>query len=251
MDQVQRSFPMPLLAAIVLLATGCLKDGVLPPKMSTEGDVFLRVEFVNGALPFSPDMLSVDGAGAQVRFTTLKFYLSDIGLFDIDSNRIAGVSNSVLLLDASRSGARYKLGRIPNGHIEEFRFVPGLDRSFSCVNEFPHGHPYTDPSMLDQGDLERLHLYMSGYVDTNGNGHFDPGIDTEFDHRLFRGDVRPLRHFHMHADMVDGQDLTLGLRVDVRILLLAVDLRANSTVDGNAALRDLLLDNLSVAVSPR
>jgi hypothetical protein len=56
------------------------------------------------------------------------------------------------------------------------------------------------------------------------NGQFDEGVDSEFDYRLVAGTARPSRHFHMHADMIDGQDLTLGIRVDVRILLLlAVD----------------------------
>ena len=54
----------------------------------------------------------------------------------------------------------------------------------------------------------------------------------------------------MHADMIEGRDLTLGIRIDIRILLLAVDLRAHPTLVGNAGLSDLLLDNLSVAVQP-
>lgn len=249
-DFIQRSLGVPVLAVIVLLTTGCLKDGVLPTKQATEGNVSLRVEFVNGTRPFSEGMWSVDGTGAQVRFTTLKFYLSDIGLYDVDSDRIGGIVNSELLLDASLSGARYSLGRIPNGHIEEFRFVPGLDRSFSCEAAFPHGHPYTDPSMHDQNDMERMHLRMAGYVDVNNDGHFDEGEDVAFDHALKGGATRPLRHFHMHADMIDGQALELGIRVDLRILLLAVDMAANPSSDGNDAFVDMLLNNLAIAIAP-
>lgn len=250
MDFIKRTRGVPVVAVLVLLTSGCLKDGVLPTKQATEGDVSLRVEFVNGTRPFSAGMWGVDGTGAQIRFTTLKFYLSDIGLYDIDSNRIGGIVNSELLLDASRSGVRYSLGRIPNGHIEEFRFVPGLDRSFSCEAAFPNGHPYTDPSMHDQDDMERMHLHMAGYVDVNNDGHFDEGVDVAFDHALKGGTPRPLRHFHMHADMIDGQPLELGIQVDLRILLLAVDMGANPTSTGNDALVDLLLNNLAIAISP-
>lgn len=234
-----------------LLSTGCLKDGVLPTKLPTEGDVSLRVEFVNGTRPFSAGMWSVDGTGAQVRFTTLKLYLSNIGLYDVDSNRISGIANSELLLDASRSVERYELGRIPNGHIEEFKFVPGLDRAFSCEAAFPHGHPYTDPSMQDQEDMERMHMRMTGYVDVNNDGHFTDGVDVAFDHALKGGATRPLRHFHMHADMIDGSSLELAIQVDLRILLLAVDMAADPSSEGDDALVDMLLNNLAIAISPK
>lgn len=240
-----------LLAGFSMLATGCMKDGVLPPIVPAEGDVSLRVEFVNGTTPFTEGMWSTDGTGAQVRFTTLKFYLSGIGLYDSDSAKVAGITSTELLLDASRSGTLFKLGRIANGHIELFQFVPGLDRTFSCETSYPHGHPYTDPSMLSQGGSERLHILMTGYVDGNGNGSFDPGIDTAFDHRFTGGEVRPLRHFHMHADMVDGQDLTLEVQVDLRILFLAVDIAATPTSNGNDQLSEQILNNLALAIVPK
>ncbi len=251
MDFMQRSLGLTVGVAMFLLFTGCLKDGVLPTKQPAEGDVSLRVEFVNGTRPFSAGMWSVDGAGAQVRFTTLKFYLSNIGLYDVDSNRISGISNSALLLDASRSVERYELGRIPNGHIEEFKFVPGLDRAFSCEAAFPHGHPYTDPSMQDPVDMERMHMRMAGYVDVNNDGHFDDGVDVAFDHALKGGATRPLRHFHMHADMVDGSSLELAIQVDLRVLLLAVDMAADPSSEGDDALVDMLLNNLAIAISPK
>lgn len=251
MDLSQRFLPIPLSAAIILLGTGCLKDGVLPTNTPAEGEVSLSVEFVNGADPFSSGMWSVDGTGAQVRFTTLKFYLSNIGLYDVDSTRIEGLSATELLVDGSRSDAVHRLGRMPNGHIEEFRFLPGLDRTFSCEASFPHGHPYNDPSMLAGEGVERLHMHLAGYVDRNNNGHFDADTDVEFLYKLAGEGVRPARHFHLHADMIDGQELTLGIRVDLRILLLAVDIGSTPASTGNDALADLLMDNLAVAISPR
>jgi hypothetical protein len=250
MDRSKRLLATPLYAALVLLGTGCLKDGVLPARIPTEGDVSLGVHFVNGARPFSSGMWGVDGTGAMVRFSTLKFYLSNIGLYDVDSNRIAGTTTSELLIDAARPGAVHRLGRMSNGHVEEFRFVPGLDRTFSCETAYPNGHPYTDPSMLAGMGNERLHMHMAGYVDRNNNGHFDADTDVEFVYKLIGEGARPMRHFHMHADMVDGQELTLGIRVDLRILLLAVDIASSPTSTGNDALTELLLDNLAVAISP-
>lgn len=246
-----RMFGLLAVLGMALLATGCLKDGILPPSTQADGTVALQVDMVHGVHPFEAGMFCEDGAGNRIRFSVLKFYLTGIDLLDTDSNQVAGVSSTELLLDGNAPSSRHILGRIPNGHIEEFRFTAGLDRTFTCEASYPNGHPYTDPDMQSLDDLGRLHLFMKGYVDVNGSGSFDEGVDSEFEYRVGGGTVRPIRHFHVHADMVDGEDLTLGIRVDIRVLLLAIDLRAYPSSLGNDNVSDLLLDNLSVAVSPQ
>ena len=174
-------------AAVVMLATGCIKDGILPTKPLAEGSVLLKVDVVNGVHPFAPAMWSEDGSDTRVQFNTLKFYLSGINLLDTYGNRIEGLSRTELLLDASGSRYLEPLGTIPNGHIQEFRFTLGLDRVFSCEEAYPHGHPYIDPAMPDLEDLGRSHLIMVGYVDVNENGAFDAVVDSEFNHRSVGG----------------------------------------------------------------
>lgn len=66
-------------------------------------------------------------------------------------------------------------------------------------------------------------------MDVNNDGHFQEGVDVAFDHALKGGATRPLRRFHMHADMIDGKALELSIRVYLRILLLAVDMGADPT----------------------
>lgn len=240
-----------LILGFTLLFSACLKDGVLPPILPSEGRVALDIEITNGAYAFTDAMRMEDGSGAKVQFSTLKFYLSGIQVWNADSVAIDGLSSTALLLDASEPRTLRQLGVIPNGHIEEFRFVPGLDQSFSCQAAYPHGHPFTDPDMQDLEGLGRLNLLMQGFVDRNDNSVHDVGIDHAFDHRLVS--VAPLtpKHFHIHADMIDGQDLTLGIQVDLRILLLAVDLGASLDTVQQAALHELLLNNLSAAIRAR
>ncbi len=237
-----------LLLACSVLFTACLKDGVLPPKVPTEGLVSLDIRITNGPFALTEAMRIEDGTGAKVQLNTLKFYLSGVELWNADSAALSGLSNTVLLMDARQPRSIIQLGVIPNGHIEEFRFVPGLAESFSGQGSFPQGHPFADPDMQDPDGSGRLNLLMEGYVDVNDNGVFDEGIDHAFEHRSVCNTPRPPKHFHIHADMVDGQDLTLGIQIDLRILMLAVDLSASLDPAEEAALHELLLNNLSAAI---
>lgn len=239
-----------LLACSVLFAA-CLKDGVLPPKVPGEGRVALDIEITNGPFALADTVRVEDGTGAKVQFSTLKFYLSGVELWNADSAALSGLSNTVLLLDAGRPRSTIELGVIPNGHIEEFRFVPGIDQSFSSGTAYPSGHPFSDPDMQDLTGLGRLNLLMEGFVDQNDNGVFDEGIDHAFEHRSLSNTPRPPKHFHIHADMVNGQDLTLGIQIDLRILLLAVDLSATLDATEESELQELLLNNLSAAIRAR
>jgi hypothetical protein len=235
--------------ALITLFTSCLKDGVLPPKAKDEGPVSLRVELVNGLQPFALGQSCEDGMGSSIRFTALKFYLTGIGLLDSDGSRIPGISRCEILVDGSSPMLQSRIGTIPNGHIEEFRFTAGLDRSFECDAAYPAGHPFADTSMLNMEEPWRSHMIMSGFVDFNANGEFDVGVDLPFDHRI-GGGIRPSRHYHAHADMVDGEELVIGLRVDMRLLLLAVDLRELANGVSDVSFNDRLLSNLSAAIQP-
>ncbi len=239
------------LLACTVLFTACLKDGVLPPNAPAEGRVALDIEITNGPFALTEAMRIEDGTGAKVQLHTLKFYLSGVELWNADSAALSGLSNTVLLMDARQPRSIVQLGVIPNGHIEEFRFVPGIDQNFSCQAAFPNGHPFTDPDMQDLDGFGRLNLLMEGYVDRNDNGVFDDGIDHAFEHRSLSNTPRPPKHFHIHADMVNGQDLTLGIQIDLRILLLAVDLSATLDATEESELQELLLNNLSAAIRAR
>lgn len=236
---------------LTLLLSACVKDGVLPPKVLSEGPVALDIEITNGPYALSDDLRMEDGAGARVQFSVLKFYLSGIQLWNADSVSLSGLSNTTILLDASQPRSSVHLGVIPNGHIEEFRFVPGIDQSFSPQLSYPNGHPFNDTDMHALAGLGRLNLLMEGFVDRNDNGSYDEGVDHAFEHRLVSHTPRTPKHFHIHADMIDGAALTLGIQVDLRILLLAVDLGAPLDATAQDALHELLLNNLSAAIRAR
>lgn len=237
--------------ACSVLFTACLKDGVLPPKVPTEGRVALDIEITNGSFALTEDMRIEDGTGAKVQLNTLKFYVCGVELWNADSVALNGLFNTALLLDARQPRSVVPLGVIQNGHIEEFRFVPGIDQTFSNEVSYPNGHPFADPDMHALVGIGRLNLLMEGFVDRNDNGVYDDGIDHAFEHRLASNVPHPPKHFHIHADMVDGQDLTLAILIDLRILFLAVDLSAPLETAQEEALHALLLNNLSAAIRAR
>lgn len=240
-----------VVVSLALVLGACVKDGVLPPELKTEGSVYLDIDFVSGINQFDMGRSYLDGAGNSIRFTTLKFYLSDVNLQDPDSNVIGDAPGKMLLLDGSIPSTHHDLGVIPNGHIEEIRFSSGLGRTIPCDEVFPLSHPLSDPSMQCADGNGRLHMLMQGFVDNNVNGVYDPAEDELFDYRPSGTSASWPRHFHMHSDMVDGTALTLALRVDVLILMLGVDLEAHPRALGDTPQGSALVSNLAQAVSPR
>jgi len=231
MDRFQPALRGLVACALPLLTSACLKDGVMPAPARAEGPVELAVELVVGSEPFRLDHPHQDWAGNTVRFTALKFYLSGIRLFDMDGSLMADHAEKVLLVDGSNASASWHLGMIPNGHIEHMELYGGLFKEEQILGLFPAGHALTDTAMQD--DTGRLHLLMAGYMDNDSDGLFDPEVDQAFLYKAGGVDGAQRRHLHLHADMINGEQLTLGLRIDVRFILLGIDLAAHPHASGS------------------
>jgi hypothetical protein len=243
--------PVPYAPFIVLLAvafTACLKDGVLPPDRPAEGPVDLKVDLVAGTHAFDMGQLYLDGQGHAIRFTELKFYLSGVHFYDDDGSLAADMPEAVLLVDGAQPSLTQRLGTMADGHIHDIHFTAGLGEELQSGGSHPPGHPLAHAAMQSTGTGGRLHLLMRGYVDQDGDGHFDPDVDVPFEYRPHGPEAFRDRHLHLHADMVNGVMPTLRLRVDVRILLFGMDLLEHPEASGGSDGAVMLMNNLMAAV---
>lgn len=213
-----------------------------------EGPVELRFELVAGMERFSLDRSYHDGAGNLVRFTDLRFYLSGIHAYDDDGAMVADMQRSVVLVKGSEPVLRANLGAMPDGHIHELHFSAGVIDGQGLQGVGLGNDPLADPAM--QGPNGRLHLLVEGYVDRDADGVYTPGHDLQFRFAPTGPVHLRDRHIHLHADMVDGGGVLLGLQLDVRLLLLGMDL-SNLPMEGADHLHATLMNNLVAGIMVR
>ncbi|MCW5900435.1 MAG: hypothetical protein KIT10_14315 [Flavobacteriales bacterium] len=247
-------FLLAITAITLLTLTACKKDEPLPPTPDptpTEATIRMAFHWKSGLADFNINNTYQDGAGNPVRFTFLKFYASDFHLTNDDGAQVAEFHNKVLLVDAASSNNTFTLGTMPPGHVHEVHLVLGLD---SATN---HADPMQAPYPLDQPNMHwfwnptagYIFLKAEGYVDVNGNGSFDPGVDQGFEYHCATLALRREKHMHMHMDAMAGQTHTLEAQVDVNMLLMGLDLLANPVGHGGGANAQAMMDNLVTAIS--
>ena len=236
-----------LLVAAALLPS-CLKDGQLPAPRTAEGPVDLRFELVAGMEPFSLGRTYLDGAGNMIRFTDLRFYLSGIHAYDDDGAMVADMQRAVVLVKGSDPVFQATLGSMPNGHIHELHFTGGVVQGQGMQGVGPGSDPLADPAM--QGPDGLIHLLVEGYVDRDADGHYTQGQDLPFRFAPSGPQLLRDRHLHCHTDMIDGGGVLLGLRLDVRLLLLGLDLSA-IPAEGLDAHYTALMNNLVAGITVR
>ncbi len=231
----------------IVLFSGCLKDGVLPPRIPEEGPVRLSLEVRNGSIPFVLGTQTQDGAGNTIYITAFACYLSQVAFHDDSDVVVADYPASMILLDGSIPKMDHALGNMSNGHVHDIWFTAGTGLQPDAVDDCtaPDAQSMRDP----QGNS--IHLLMKGFVDRNGNGMFDSGADVPFEVRPSGPNALRRRHFHLHADMVEGKPLSLGVKVDVRLILLGVDLLAEPVVTGDHPTAMAVMNNFATAVSAR
>ena len=228
-----------------LLLTACLKDGVLPPPELPEGPVDLRFELVRGLEPFALHTPYTDGQGNVVYFTELKFLLSGVHGYDQYDRLVADFPDRILLLDGQYPVSLHAMGTMTPGSMHQLHFTAGVSAAYVAGTG-----PFIEGAQPPTGGA-RLHLLMRGHVDVDGNGQYDEGTDVTFTYAPASEAALRDRHMHLRADMHDGERITLGLFLDIRLLLTGIDLLAHPEAHGSEPQAVQVMNNLTAAIMVR
>jgi len=190
------------LALLILLVSACKEDSnttapTEPPPATDETVSFkLRIEGVFGTAPFALNQSYVNAAGDTVRFTTAKFYLSDMCVIDtlgraiparvVDTTRSVTIDNqTVTLLDYATA---------QNGVLElTLRAKPGTYRGMKFNVGVPFDLNHRDASILPRPlniDQGMFWTWNTGYIFHKIEGNFDSlGTSRNFLYHIGRDNL--------------------------------------------------------------
>lgn len=250
------------LALATLTLVACKKEDPVAPAppapTPTTGSVALSLDFMNGMMPFDFDAAYTDGAGNNIRFTTLKFYVSGAHAMDDAGVTVASFNSTYILADAAQPDQNtFALGTMDAGHIHQLHFTLGLDDATNRADPTLAEYPLNIPGMHWSWNPSAGYKFMNmeGYVDVNGNGIFEDGTDVAFQYHCAQNETQAatapvLREsfVDVHMDVAAGSMVTIGAHVDVAALLNTVDLMTTPVAMGNGAGNQLLMNNLVTAI---
>jgi hypothetical protein len=189
------------LAILALLVSSCKEDSsntTAPPPTPTDETVSfkLRIEGFFDTTRFALNQSYVNDAGDTVRFTTAKFYLSDVSVIDtlgraiparvVDTARSVTIDNqTVTLLDYATA---------PNGVLElTLRAKPGTYRGMKFNVGVPFDLNHRDASILPRPlniDQGMFWTWNTGYIFHKIEGNFDSlGTSRNFLYHIGRDNL--------------------------------------------------------------
>lgn len=237
-------------AALTLTFVACKKDKDeedAPTPSVTTGTIKANFTFMNGSSAFNMNDAVMDGAGHNVQFSLLKFYMSDFHLVDDADNTVGEFHETVILLDASTTN-EFTLGSMSPGHVHEAHVALGLD---SAVN---HADFATAESPMNHADMYLnaadgyVFLAMEGLVDGNGDGDFVDAEDVTFTYRCATDALLREAHFHVHQDVTAGSTVTMQAMVDVAKVISGLDLLTVPDAMGATPANVTAMDSLAVSI---
>lgn len=239
-------------AALTLTFVACKKDkdeDDTPTPSVTTGTIKANFTFMNGSSAFNMNDVVMDGAGHNVQFSLLKFYMSDFHLVDDADNTVGEFHETVILLDASTTN-EFTLGSMSPGHVHEAHVALGLD---SATN---HADFTMAESPLNNADMYWFwspaqgykFLAMEGKVDGNGDGDFVDPEDVSFLYHCATDALLRETHIHVHQDVTAGSTVTMQATVDVARVISGLDLLAVPDAMGDTPANVTAMDSLAVSV---
>ncbi len=187
------------LAFLALIIAACKEESntvTPPPPVDATVSFKLRIEGVFGTTPFALNQSFVNAAGDTVRFTTAKFYLSDVCLVDtlgraiparvVDTARSVTIDNqTVTLLDYAAA---------QNGALElTLRANPGTYRGMKFNVGVPFNLNHRDASILPRPlniDQGMYWAWNTGYIFHKIEGNFDSlGVSRNFLYHIGRDNL--------------------------------------------------------------
>ncbi len=240
-----RPFIRPALLAAMLIAAGCRKDDLKINDPGTESHLALRFRFMDGGAPFSLDSTYTDGFGTAVRITGVHFLLRGFTALQEQGFETGSWPGAWCVGDASDPDRTFPLGVVRAGSIHFLRASTGADSTLDRLAPWQ----CTEPSLLAPLWADTLGcgystLFLSGIVDTDGDGQAGP-LDQPFSIRCTGADYHRSLLIHAHADVHLLQDAVIDVRVDVPRLLKDIDVPDSPVCNGQGPVTDQAFLNLT------
>ncbi|HQV52092.1 MAG: hypothetical protein IPI00_10940 [Flavobacteriales bacterium] len=245
-----------LLTIAVLIGitfVACKKDDPVEPTpapMVTTGTAAMSFNFMYGTTPFTLGNTYMDGAGNNVRFDNVKFYVSDIELHDDVDVTIAEFNDVFLLVDASAASNSFTLGTMDAQHIHEAHFSLGLNNTVNHADPLIAIYPLNVPEMHWSWSPTAGYkfLVIEGIVDGNNDGDFDDTEDLGVEYHCATDAMLREAHIHVHETLVAGATLTMAANVDVATLVSGLDFMTTPTSHGGMAPNAMAMDSLVTSI---
>ncbi|MBK8498575.1 MAG: hypothetical protein IPL52_07090 [Flavobacteriales bacterium] len=243
-----------LMTLLALSMASCKRDDeeddtTTPTPVGT-GTVKLSFTFMNGASPYDINTTVQDGAGHDVRFSTLKFYASDFHLTDDADVEVAEFHETVVLVDASASSNLFTLGAMSPSHVHEAHITLGLDATLNHADPTLAEYPLNLPDMHWSWNPAAGYkfLVLEGHVDGNGDSDFDDVEDLPITYHCATDALLRETHVHIHADVDAGATVTMQAKVDVAHLISGLDFLNMNLAMGGTAANITAMDSLVTAI---
>ncbi|MBS1580823.1 MAG: hypothetical protein JST66_01350 [Bacteroidetes bacterium] len=240
---------MILSAALLVLATGCKKDKEPEPTPSdsTTATFRLGIGFHWQGDDFDIANTYADGAGNAIKFTAVRFYLSETHLNN-GASTIADFHHSFILADAAEEG-EYTIGTVPAGSYDELGIVIGLDSATNHADPTLAEAPLNDPDMHWSWNPEVGYkfLVLEGRIDDDGNGVVDDN-DPVFTYHCATDDALRNITLPFNASAAAGGILEGHMEVRMNVIVSGVDMLTTQSGMGYEAINAQLMDNLTTAL---
>jgi hypothetical protein len=242
--------PVRVLLPVLLLAPGCMKETALPPTTVNTGELRLAFDLRYGLQPLERHQRYPYGDGHGVHFTMAKVMLSDFRVADTHGRLLGEFKGAPMLLSID-GPEQVVLGTLPAVALGGLSFRAGLNDSLDRLPATPGAWPLDQEDMLVAGDHAqgRYVLRLEGFVDLDGDGVFTAGADTAF---AYTPHAIPLPTWCAVAPVAPevlrpGGSVVRSLVLDVKLLLLGVDILDHPVADGADSVALQLERNLSIA----
>ncbi|MBL7952972.1 MAG: hypothetical protein JNM62_14785 [Flavobacteriales bacterium] len=252
------STKLAILASMAIAFTACKKDEEAPAPSGggtapTTGTAEISFNLYHGTVPFDLAALYNDGSGHAIRFSKVKFYVSNVHLTDHVDNVLAHFEDTYILVDAANADNTFTLGPLDPAEVHHAEITLGLGPEVNNTDPLTVEAPLNDPDMMWAWSTSagRMFLKMEGRVDANGDGDVEDVEDVDFMYHCLNLNNDLLREVevHVHADVAAGATATLNTKVDLQVLLSSLNLIAYPEAMDGGAQCALAMDSLATSIS--
>ncbi len=253
-----KNYKLKIITSLIVLAVGtifigCNKDDKEDPTPTpnTEQMLSFHLHTMVGSNPAAYGVEFMTASGRKFTLGDLRYYISGIVLIKSDGSELP-ISGKVILAHPATN--EYKIGNVPVGNYNGFKFLLGLD---SITNHSdPTVYPADNPLSIQSPAIHWS--WNSGYIFMKIEGMVDTSLaatgttDYQYFYHIGLDNLKRSVDFTSSAfSVVSGSDHEIGIEFDLLEALNNVDMRtenATHTMD-DMPLAMKIADNWSTSFS--